>query len=279
MEKPALRRLFRARRAEQARKSPAARYDVTRRLRSHTGQWCACTLRLPILGSNVPIMGMNSRGRERKGSQSVGEASPRYAVASGPDSGLADALFTTTQQRVLGALFGHPQRNFTVSELIASTGAGSGAVQRELAKLESAGLLTMQPVGNQKRYQANASATIHTELVAIMQKTVALAEPLREALVPISARIHAAFVFGSVAKHSDAASSDIDLMVISDTLSYAEVMGVLHPAMERLHREINPTIYTATELAERRASNNPFVTNVMQHQKIWLIGNARDLGD
>lgn len=66
---------------------------------------------------------------------------------------LADALFTRTQQRVLGVLFGQPDRSFYASELIRMAGTGSGAAQRELARLENSGLLVSRRVGHQKHYQ------------------------------------------------------------------------------------------------------------------------------
>lgn len=191
---------------------------------------------------------------------------------------LAGALFTHTQQRVLALLFGQPQRSFTVSELIAATGAGSGAVQREVAKLADSGLLTVQPQGNQKRYRANPAAPIHDELVGIVQKTVGLAEPLREALAPLADRILAAFVYGSVAKRSDTAASDIDLMIVSDTLGYAEVMLALHPLIERMGREINPTLYSRAELAQRLHAGNAFATRVLEQPQLWLMGDKDVLG-
>jgi len=196
-------------------------------------------------------------------------------VAKQPARGLADALFTTTQQRVLGALYGQPQRSFTVSELIAFIGAGSGAVQRELAKLVASGLLTMQPVGNQKRYQANPAAPIHDELVGIVQKTVGLAEPLRAALQPLANKITAAFVFGSIAKRSDTARSDIDLMVVSAKLGYPDLLTALADVEERLGRKINPVIYAPAEFAKRK-SDNAFVKRVLEQPKIWLIGGEDD---
>lgn len=186
---------------------------------------------------------------------------------------LAGTLFTHTQQRVLGLLFGQPKRSFTVSELIAASGAGSGAVQRELAKLAESGLVTMQPQGNQKHYRANPAAPIHDELVGIIQKTVGLAEPLRQALEPLADRIQAAFVYGSVAKRSDTATSDIDLMIVSDTLAYADVMALLHPLIERLGRDINPTLYSRDELARRLHAGNAFVTRVVEQPQLWLIGD------
>lgn len=132
---------------------------------------------------------------------------------------LADALFTKTQQRVLRVLFGQPDRSFYASELIRDAGTGSGAAQRELARLKDSGLIVARRIGNQKHYQANAASPLHPELRNIVLKTVGLAEPLREALEPVASDIRAAFVDGSVAK-ADEAGSDIDLVVVSDHLSY-----------------------------------------------------------
>src|ERR671912_2352558 len=128
---------------------------------------------------------------------------------------LADALFTKTQQRVLGAIFGQPERSFYASELIREAGTGSGAAQRELAKLEESGLIVARRIGHQKHYQANQASPLFSELRNIVLKTVGLAEPLRDALKPIAADIRAAFVYGSVAKATDQSASDIDLMIVS----------------------------------------------------------------
>ena len=223
---------------------------------------------MPNLGIIVPDMGMNDSLRPGK----VSEAAARYAAAS-----LSGALFTTTQQRVLGCLFGESGRSYAVNELIQATGAGSGAVQRELARLTGSGLLTVEHVGNQKRYRANPDAPIHDELVSIVRKTFGLAEPLREALAPLSDRIHAAFLYGSIAKGSDTARSDIDLMVIADDLAYAEIMLALHPVAERLGRPINPTVYARDELRSRLDAGNSFVGRVLQQPRQWLIGGEDDL--
>lgn len=192
-------------------------------------------------------------------------------------SGLADVLFSGTQQRVLGWLFGQPQRSYYANELIGLAGAGSGAVQRELARLAQSGLVTVHMVGNQKHYQANPASPIFAELCGIVQKTVGLAEPLRAALAPLAKKIKAAFVFGSVAKREDTAKSDIDLMLIGDKLTYADVFEALETAGARFGRTINPTIYTRKELARRRVEDNAFVTRVLAQPKLWLIGGEDDL--
>jgi predicted nucleotidyltransferase len=193
------------------------------------------------------------------------------------ESSLADALFSTTQQRVLGLLFGQPERSFYATELIGLARAGSGAVQRELARLESSGLVTVRRLGTQKHYQANPESPLFSELAGIARKTVGLAEPLREALAPFASRVSAAFVYGSVAKRRDTAASDIDLMVVSDGLTYAHLFEALEPLAARLGRTINPTVYSRRELARRRNEDNVFVTRVLAQPKIWIIGTEDDL--
>ena len=190
---------------------------------------------------------------------------------------LGNALFTNTQQRLLGYLFGQPQRSFFANELIGLTGSGSGAVQRELKRLVESGLLQVRWIGNQKHFQANPDAPIFAELTGIVQKTFGLAVPLREALAPMDEQIRVAFVYGSVAKQTDTATSDIDLLIISDSLHYAEVMVALEPLAEILGRQVNPTIYSIEDLAQRHRQGNAFVTRVLSQPKVWLKGNECDL--
>lgn len=111
---------------------------------------------------------------------------------------LVDALFTATQQRVLALLFGQPNRSFYASEMIERTGSGSGAVQRELKRLASSGLVTVKRIGNQLHYQANPDAPVFEELCGLVKKTVAPAEPIRESLVPLADRVSLAILCGSV---------------------------------------------------------------------------------
>jgi predicted nucleotidyltransferase len=220
---------------------------------------------MPHLGMLMPNMGI--KGPVRSATR----------LRASRSATLADALFTGTQQRVLGLLFGQPARSFYATEVISLAGSGSGSVQHELARLARSGLVTVRPVGNQKHYQANPDSPLFAELCAILQKTVAVAEPLREALQPLAAQIRAAFVYGSVAKRQDAAASDIDLMLITDGLTYADVFATLEALGARLGRAVNPTILSGKDLAKRVKGDNAFVKRVLSQPKIWLIGGEDDL--
>ena len=189
----------------------------------------------------------------------------------------ADALFPAVRQRVLAVLFGSPDRSFYANELIALARSGTGAVQRELASLLAAGLITVRDRGNQKHYQANAASPVFAELRGLVLKTVGLADVLRAALAPLEDQVAAAFVYGSVARQQDTAASDVDVLIVSDALGYAEVFGALEGAAQTLGRTINPTLYTRAELARRRAQDNAFVTRVLDQPRIWLMGDEEVL--
>lgn len=190
---------------------------------------------------------------------------------------LPDALFSKVRQRVLAVLFGTPDRSFYANEVIALARSGTGAVQRELAGLAAAGLLTMRKQGNQKHYQANAAAPVFAELRGLVLKTMGLADVLLAALMPLAGQIDAAFVYGSVAKQQDTAQSDIDVLIVSPSLSYADVFGALEAASHTLGRTVNPTLYTPAELNKRLARNNAFIARVLDQPKIWLIGTEEGL--
>ena len=189
---------------------------------------------------------------------------------------LADALFPKVRQRVLSVLFGTPDRSFYANEVIALAQSGTGAVQRELADLSAAGLLTVTKQGNQKHYQANANAPVFTELRSLVLKSMGLADVLFKALMPLSGQIEQAFIYGSVARQQDTAHSDVDLMVISDTLAYGELFGALESTTLSLGRKVNPTLYTAADWGKRLQNDSAFVTRVWQQPKIWLIGSEEE---
>jgi predicted nucleotidyltransferase len=192
-------------------------------------------------------------------------------------SGLGDALFTTTQQRLLALLFGQPQRSYFATELIRLTGSGSGAVQRELKRLSECGLIDSRAVGNQRHFQANPNSPIFNELMQIVQKTFGIAQPIRSALEPYESHIQCAFIFGSVAKHTDTASSDLDLFIVSDSLTQADMINQLLTTEVKLVRRINTTIYTSADLRERMGLKNAFLMRVLAQPKIWIFGDEKSL--
>ena len=194
-------------------------------------------------------------------------------MATTSSSSLADALFTSTQQKVLGLLFGQPDRTFFVTQIMELAGSGRGAVQRELQRLESASLVSVQMHGNQKHYQANRESPLFEEICGIIQKTVGLEEPLRTAVESMPGTVGVALIYGSVAKRTDTSSSDIDILIVADELTLEDVFAALSPAEQLLDRKVNPTLYTSEEFNRRRARGNAFLKRVLDGPVIILSGS------
>ena len=186
------------------------------------------------------------------------------------------ALFTDSQSRLFIWLFGQPERAFHLSELRRLTGLGSASLQRELNRLAAAGLVDSRPVGNLRRFQANAQSPVFAELVALTRKTLGTVPVLRDALLPLMPDLQGAWVYGSVAKQTDTARSDIDVMLVGTHLLLGNVLACLAPAEAQLGRKINPSCYSPEEFERRRAEPDSFVNRVLSQPTLTLIGDMHE---
>ena len=140
---------------------------------------------------------------------------------------ISDALFTKTQQRVLGILFGKPDQSFYTNEIVRRADMGRGTVTRELERLVNSGLVTLRPEGNQNHYQANPDSPVYHEILGLVRKTFGIVDVIRVGLLPEDDRIQLAFVYGSVARGSDIKTSDLDIMLVGNGLVYEDVMELM----------------------------------------------------
>jgi predicted nucleotidyltransferase len=180
-------------------------------------------------------------------------------------------LFGDRRRRLLGLLMLRPERDFHVREIARSTGLDAANAQRELKRLQSAGLVTSVRSGNRLHFKADTSSPIFSELASIMRKTSGIADVLREALLPLADRIGVAFVFGSVAKGEEGPHSDVDLMVVGD-VEFADVVQAAHGAQEKLGREVNCVTMKLADFKRKLAGNERFVTRLMAEPKLLLLG-------
>ena len=187
-----------------------------------------------------------------------------------PATSIGDALFTKTQQRVLGLLYGKPEQSFYTNEIVRLADMGRGTIRRELERLVSAGLLVVTREGNQHHYKANPGNPVYQELLAIVRKTFGIVDVVHAELAPVYEQIDLAFIYGSIARGEATASSDIDLLVVSDSLVYADLMAVLADAEKSLGRPINPSIYTAEQIRNKLEQKNSFLTRLMEQPKLWV---------
>lgn len=189
---------------------------------------------------------------------------------------LSAAIFTDSQSRLYSWLFGQPERAYHLNELRRLTGLGSASLQRELKRLATAGLVDAQAVGNLRRFQANPQSPVYAELVALTRKTLGTVPVLREALQPLQPNLLSAWVYGSVAKQTDTARSDIDVMLVGNDLLLSHVLAALEPAEAQLGRKINPNCYSPQEFERRRLEPDSFINRVLSQPTLSLIGDVHE---
>ncbi len=189
---------------------------------------------------------------------------------------LTETLLGKTRRTILSVLYGHADETFYLRQLVRVAGSGTGAVQRELKALVEAGIITRIEKGRQVYYQANAQCAVYPELKSLIMKTAGMGDALKTAMLPLAERILTAFVYGSVARGNETKESDVDLFVVGD-VTLAEIVKALAPAQLTLNREINPTVYPVKEFKAKRKAGHHFITSILEVEKVFLIGDERDL--
>jgi len=173
---------------------------------------------------------------------------------------------------ILARLYGRPDRRFYMRELARAAATPPSSLQRDLAALAAAGVIERHEDGRQVYYQANASCPIFGELKGIVTKTFGVADFLRDMLRPHEKHIRAAFVYGSVAKGTEAPGSDVDLLVIGD-LPPSRLAIDLGRINVELGRRVSLASYSVEEFVELSAQENNVITRVLHGPVIWLIGD------
>jgi predicted nucleotidyltransferase len=186
------------------------------------------------------------------------------------------SLFGRTRSALLSILYGHVGESFYLRQLARLVGSGHGAVQRELAQLTKMGLIVRGTQGNQVLYRANARSPIFSELKSLIAKTVGVHDTLRSALATLGTKIDVAFVYGSVARHEEQPNSDVDVMVVGNA-SFSDVVESLSPAQKTLGREVNPSVFSATEFGTKVAAGNHFLKKLLREKKLFVIGTPDEL--
>jgi predicted nucleotidyltransferase len=187
-----------------------------------------------------------------------------------------DSLFPAVRQGVLAATLTQPEKWWYLSELAKSLHTRPSSLQRELSSLEESGILQQRKDGRRTYFKAETRSPIFQELRSIFEKTVGMIPTLRVALRPFANKIACAFVYGSIARHEEHATSDVDLMVIG-TAGLADLAPSLRKAEKRLGREVNLTNYSMDEFRKKVAAGDHFLTTVLKGSLQFVKGNQHDL--
>jgi predicted nucleotidyltransferase len=188
------------------------------------------------------------------------------------------ALFPTVRGEVLAATLMQPEKCWYLSELAQFLGTSPSSLQRELKALVDGGILETRREGTRAYFKADARSPVFPELRGLIDKTAGVVPTLQAILRPFEGRIACAFVYGSVARSDEHATSDIDLLVAGD-VGLAGLTPALRKAEARLGREVNVTSYSAAEFRKKAAAKDHFLSEILRGKKLFLKGDQRNVDD
>jgi predicted nucleotidyltransferase len=177
---------------------------------------------------------------------------------------------------VLTHTFVDPAREVHLRELVRLTGLAPRSVYQEVERLIGAGILAERRSGNRRYLHANERHPLFRPIREIVLKTTGLADVLRQALG--TQGIDLALVFGSIAADAPKAGSDVDLLIIG-SIGLREAVRRLSEAQEHLGREVNPVVWTRSELQRRRKDGDAFLRRIARAPVIPVVGEEALLAE
>lgn len=182
-----------------------------------------------------------------------------------------NALFPSVRSGVLSATLLQPDRWWFLTQLADHLGVTPSSLQRELASLVNAGFLLRRPDGRRTYFKANSDSPTFPELRGLMEKTTGIVPALGEALGTFGERIDLALLYGSVARGSERATSDVDLMIVGK-IRQIDLVRSLRKLESRFGREVNITMFSPDEYRRKRAAQDHFISNVLKGKVVLLKG-------
>lgn len=190
---------------------------------------------------------------------------------------LDELLLGKTRAALLRELYVNPERRVSFNELVRRLKSGPGAVSRELALLTSAGLVAEQRQGNQRLLSAGVSSPVFPEVRALIAKASGFQSLIREALLGLEEKIDLAVVFGSVAKGTEHADSDLDLFVVGKA-GYSVVTQRMYAIEDRLGRKVQTLYFDTGSAADRASLRKSSIRALLAGPKVFVLGDERTLG-
>lgn len=179
-----------------------------------------------------------------------------------------------TQAKVVAEVFLDPDAERSLTEVSVRTGVPLASVQREVERLERAGLVRSRRLGATRQIKADRESPYYSDLRSLVVKAFGPVAVLASLLGDVEG-VEEAFVFGSWARRllgeEGQQPGDVDLAVIG-TPDPDAVVRACQQAEEQLGRPVNATILTPQEWA---AAGSGFLTAVRQSPRVPVPVDGR----
>ncbi|WP_454690875.1 nucleotidyltransferase domain-containing protein [Achromobacter aloeverae] len=188
---------------------------------------------------------------------------------------LSELFGGAERYKALKCLFESPSRDFGARDLASAAGIDPGNASRWLRRWAQYGLLEKKEILNRPRYSVSPDPAL-AHLRLFFQQDSEVVRVLREQLSELGDRVIAAAIFGSTARGTDGADSDIDLLLVTK-IPRVQAQASFKPAGRQLKRPVNVTTFEPDRWREAVASGNPFALELLGDALIALKGDLNGI--
>lgn len=184
-------------------------------------------------------------------------------------SPLLPLLRSEVQGELLALLLLHPDESWSVTALSNTIGRPVQSVQREVARLAAAGIVTEQRTGNIKYVSANTDTPLYRPLAELMAVTYG-PEPVLRGLIETIPATNEAYIYGSWAARRAGEPGpvplDVDVIVIG-AVPLSTLDDVAERAEASLHRQVH---IRRISREDWDAAATPFISEIKSRPLIPL---------
>ncbi|MGH9276768.1 MAG: ArsR family transcriptional regulator [Acidimicrobiales bacterium] len=192
-----------------------------------------------------------------------------------PAPSLAPILRSDTQGRILARLLADPGSTYSLSDLVAWSGASMPTVQREINRAEQAGIVTTEKIGPTRLVRANVAHPLHDAVRRIILATYGPPAVIGDEFAAIDGA-EAVLLFGSWAARyrgeRGRAPNDIDVLVIGDADRDA-VDDAAERAERRIGLPVHATVRTSAQWESQRES---FIKEIRSRPLVVVLAAEGD---
>ena len=188
---------------------------------------------------------------------------------------LSDFITSRVRIKLLQAFLSQPQEMFYVRELTRLIDEEINAVRRELSRMQNAGMVQSEKRGNRLYYQFRPNYPFFSELLSLVTKTTSVGRSIVNNRSKLGF-VKYAFISQRLVRSLPRQEDEIDLVIIGKVIM-PQLDQIVKKLEKKLDTEINYSSMTEEEFKYRKNRKDPFITNVLLHPHIMLIGSENKL--
>ncbi len=188
---------------------------------------------------------------------------------------LKDIIISKVRVKLLEEFLKDSTQLIHVRDLVRRTEEEINAVRRELAHMESAGMVKKEPRGNRVYYWFRKDYPLYSDLVNLVGKTTGLGGAILKHRSRIG-RVTFAVLSGKFIRRLNRNSDDVDLLVVGEIV-LPELAAIIRVEEALRGYEINYTVMSEEEYKFRKTRRDPFLLGILYQSRVMIIGDEQDL--